>query len=68
VTTNKTQNIFRGYIGDADVFLVHCPDFEPVYCVPVEQAPATMMHLRVEPSRNGQSDRVNWASDYELPG
>ena len=67
VVTSKTRNVTRGYRGQADVFLVHCPDFESVYCVPVDEAPGTAMSLRVEPTRNGQSDRVHWARDYELP-
>jgi PD-(D/E)XK endonuclease len=68
VITSKTRNVTRGYHGEADVFLVHCPDFAPIFCVPVDEAPGTRMHLRVETARNGQSDRVHWASEYALPG
>ena len=68
MVTTKTRNISRGYNGEADVFLVHCPEFPSVYCVPVEQAPGAQMALRVDPCRNGQRERVHWARDYELPG
>jgi PD-(D/E)XK endonuclease len=57
----------RGYQGDADAFLVYCPDTNGVYVVPVEQAPSAAMHLRVEPTVNHQGMRINWARDYELP-
>jgi hypothetical protein len=67
VITSKTRNVLRGYAGEADVFLVHCPQFEPVYCVPVSEARVSQMYLRVEPCRNGQHERVNWAREYELP-
>jgi hypothetical protein len=36
--------------------------------VPVEEAPANCMHLRVSTPLNGQARRVRWASEYELPG
>ena len=68
VVTSKTKNVFCGYRGEADVFLVHCPELPGVYCVPVDHAPGAQMHLRVDPCRNGQAERVHWARDYELPG
>lgn len=68
VVTSKTRNVVRGYIGEADVFLVHCPTVQGVYCVPVELAAKGSMYLRVDPCRNGQHQRVHWASEYELPG
>jgi PD-(D/E)XK endonuclease len=65
---NTVKCVSKGYRGEVEVFLVHCPEFDAVYCVPIAEAPACGMSLRVDPSRNGQSDRVNWARDYELPG
>jgi PD-(D/E)XK endonuclease len=67
VRSNTRQVLMRDYSGEADVFLVHCTDTGRVYCVPVEQAPTGYMSLRVEPTLNGQKNRVRWASDYELP-
>jgi hypothetical protein len=68
IVTSKTRNVARGYAGEADVFLVYCPETERVYCISVDSAPRSWMNLRVDPCRNGQRQRVNWASDYELPG
>jgi PD-(D/E)XK endonuclease len=67
VMTTKTRNVARNYSGQADVFLVFCPQTGKVYVVPVDDAPATGMSLRVDGCRNSQRQRVNWASDYELP-
>jgi hypothetical protein len=65
--TNKTSNVRRGYAGEADVFLVTTPGLGRVFCVPVSLAPVGAMHLRLEPSRNGQRQGVHWATVYELP-
>jgi hypothetical protein len=67
VVTSKTRNVVRGYEGSADVFLVRCPEFGAVYCIPVAVAPKGAMYLRVDPSRNNQAHGVHWARDYELP-
>ncbi len=64
----KTRKAFwRGYVGEADLFLVHCPQTGGVYVVPVDEAPTQEMRLRVEPSRNNQARGIHWAKDYELP-
>jgi PD-(D/E)XK nuclease superfamily protein len=57
----------RGYAGEAELFLVYCPDTEAVYSIPVADAAATGGSLRVSPPRNGQSKRVRFAREYELP-
>ena len=58
----------RDYVGEADLFLVYCPENSRVFAVPVDVAPRTRMCLRVDRSLNGQSQRVNWAETYALPG
>ena len=68
IRTNTKQIMKRGYRGDADLFLVYCPENRKVYAVPVMEAPGDRMHLRVSSALNGQARRVRWASDYELPG
>jgi PD-(D/E)XK endonuclease len=68
VRSNTRGTYSRGYIGDADIFLVHCPETDRIYAVPVENAPANYMHLRMDPTVNGQARGVHWATDYELPG
>ncbi len=67
VQCNTRRTVVKNYDGDADVFLVYCPDIGRVYCVPVEEAPIGYMYLRVKPTLNGQEHGVNWASHYELP-
>jgi PD-(D/E)XK endonuclease len=66
--SSRSGIFFRDYAGDADLFLVYCPETEGIYAVPVDDAPRCGMHLRVDETRNGQAQRVNWASEYELPG
>jgi hypothetical protein len=65
--SNTRTALRRGYLGEADVFLVYCPDVGGVYVVPVESAPGAVMHLRVDPTANHQGLKINWARDFELP-
>jgi hypothetical protein len=67
VRASMTGVFTRGYEGEADLFLVHCPELDTVYAVPVNSASQGHMSLRVASTRNGQNQRVNWAADYELP-
>jgi hypothetical protein len=67
VRSNTMRTIMRGYEGEADIFLVYCPDTGRIYSVPVEEAPRGQMCLRVEPTANGQVHGVRWAENYELP-
>jgi hypothetical protein len=65
---NMRLVISRDYVGEADIFLVHCPDAGGVYAIPVKEAPKGEMYLRLLPTENGQHQRVRWAKEYELPG
>jgi hypothetical protein len=57
----------RTYEDDVDFFAVHCRDTDRVYLIPIEQLPMKRMaRLRVEPSKNNQSERIRWARDYEI--
>jgi PD-(D/E)XK endonuclease len=67
VQCNTRRTLVRDYDGEADVFLVHCPATDRVYCVPVAEVPTGYMYLRVKPTLNGQAHGIRWASDYELP-
>jgi hypothetical protein len=67
IRTNTKKVLFRNYVGDAELFLVYCPDTRAIYAVPVDEAPDGFGTLRVEPTRNGQAEGVRWARDYELP-
>jgi hypothetical protein len=68
IRSNTARTLARGYIGEADIFLVYCPGTRRIYCAPVDGAPVGQMYLRVAPTRNGQAHSVNWAEEYELPG
>lgn len=69
IRSNTSETFTRPYIGEADVFLVYCPETDRIYAVPVEDAPSGgQMYLRVEPTVNRQAHGVNWAKQYELPG
>jgi hypothetical protein len=57
----------RDYRGQAELFLVYRRELDRTYAVPVDEAPMTQMYLRVEPTHNGQRDRVHRAECYELP-
>ena len=67
VRSNRHRTFTRGYQGDAELFLVFCRANGCIYAVPVEEAPRGHMYLRVGPTRNGQTEGVRWAKDYELP-
>ena len=67
VRCNSTTAVRRSYDGDADIFLVHCPDTDGIYAVPVAGAPKRCVTLRVDPTANAQAKGVRWASDYLLP-
>jgi hypothetical protein len=68
VWVNSQGAHWRGYAGEADVFLVYCPDLDTVYLVPLEVTPISSMLLRIDSTLNRQSRRVHWAADYLLPG
>jgi hypothetical protein len=67
VRSNSSTAIRRPYDGEADGFLVHCPDTDEIYAVPVADAPKRSVTLRVDPTANSQTKGVRWASDYVLP-
>jgi hypothetical protein len=67
VRSNTRKTFFRDYDGEAELFLIYCPETEGIYAVPVEEAPAGHGYLRVAPARNRQHERIRWARDYELP-
>jgi PD-(D/E)XK endonuclease len=66
--SNTRQTFFRDYTGEVELFLVYCPENNGIYAVPTDEAPSGYGYLRIEPTRNGQVDRIRWARDYELPG
>jgi len=58
----------RSYTDEADVFVIHCPDTDRIYAVPVgEPEVLTEASLRVTPPANGQAKGIRRAADHELP-
>ena len=64
---NTLRAFTRPYHGEADVFLVYCPETERVYAVTVDEAASSEGKLRVAPTANGQAKGIRWAADHELP-
>lgn len=54
----------QAYTGQADVFMVYCPDNETFYWVPIDDVPDSHARLRVDPAKNGQVKGIRWASNY----
>jgi hypothetical protein len=59
----------RSYTGDeVDVFVVHCPETDRIYAVPVGDSGALKtVSLRVTAPANHQVRGIRWAADHELP-
>ena len=56
----------RGYRGEADLFGVYAPELGKVYLIPVDDVGESAASLRVTPARNGQTNGVRLAEQYEL--
>lgn len=57
----------KSYCGQADIFLVYCPQNTKMYRVPVPSTPATEMRLRVTPLKKGApAGGVHFAVDHEF--
>ena len=56
----------KDYHGQADLFMVYCPELDKVYSVPVEQAPNSSCYLRIEPAKQNRKQGVRWAKDFEF--
>jgi hypothetical protein len=67
IRSNTRGTYCRTYDDEIDLFFVYCPQTDRIYVVPVEEATATVGALRVAPTANGQTKRIRWARQYELP-
>lgn len=65
VSISPFTNVHKGYKGEADLFAVYSPDLNKVYWIPVDDAPAGSMRLRVKNPFKA-SPNINWAEDYEI--
>jgi hypothetical protein len=67
VITNTKGSQFRSYGGEADLFVVFCPQNGKTYAVPVDSVPESEVALRIAPAGNNQRLGIRWATEYELP-
>ena len=65
----------RGYVkstydsSEIDVVAVYCNDLDRCYLLPIDLvAGRSIMHLRLDQTRNNQRAALNWAADYEFRG
>jgi hypothetical protein len=65
--SNRRKTVRRDYKGDVEMLMVYCRDTGKIYAIPIDEATLSQGTLRVDPTANGQSKRVRWARDYELP-
>ncbi len=63
--THRGSASIRTYVGDVDFFGVYCPQLDRCFLIPTEQV-VSHASLRVEPTRNGQTRGIRWASNYAL--
>ncbi len=58
----------KSYKGEVDYFGVYCPELDKCYLIPETNLPPSglAIHLRVDPVKNSQIVKINWAKDYEL--
>ena len=52
---------------EIDAIGVYSPELRRCFLIPIEHVSGRRVtHLRLDPSRNNQAERVKWARDYEL--
>jgi len=56
----------RSYRGSIDYFAIYVPKLDNCYLVPVNQAPTAELSLRLQPTKNGQRNKIRLAADFEL--
>lgn len=66
--SNRRRIYVRSSTDEAAVFIVHCPETDRIYAVPVgESGGLKAASLRVSAPANNQARGIRWAADYELP-
>jgi hypothetical protein len=52
---------------EIDAYAAYCPTVDRCYFLPIETfANRIAIQLRLGPTKNNQSSRINWAKDYEF--
>jgi PD-(D/E)XK endonuclease len=58
--------IEKNYEGQADLFMVYCPELDKIYSIPVKSAPNSKVYLRIDRAKSNRQSGVRWAKDFEL--
>ena len=73
VNLQTSRHTPRGYVrtsysaSEIDAVAVYSPHLGRCFLIPIEHvAGRRAVHLRLDPTRNNQAQRINWARDYEL--
>jgi PD-(D/E)XK nuclease superfamily protein len=54
-------------VGEIDAFAAYCAAVDTCYLLPMAQfAGRTVVQLRLGPTRNNQSNGINWANDFDF--
>jgi hypothetical protein len=63
----------NGYVSTAytaaeiDVIAAYSPELHRGFLIPIEEAAGRRaIHLRLDPTKNNQAQRIKWARDYEF--
>jgi hypothetical protein len=63
----------RGYVStsytseEIDAVTAYSPELQRCYLIPIDEVSGRgAIHLRVDPTRNNQAERIKWARDYEF--
>jgi hypothetical protein len=64
----------RGYVrttyaaNEIDAVGVYSPHLHRCFLIPIDEISGRReVHLRLDPTKNNQSDRIKWARDYDFP-
>jgi hypothetical protein len=64
----------RGYVrtsysaNEIDAVGVYSPQLHRCFLIPIDEISGRRaVHLRLDPTRNNQAERIKWARDYEFP-
>ena len=64
-THSLVHGTIRDYLSDIDLFAVYCHEIGQAYLVPVRDVPSkSRATLRLDPPKNGQSQKIRWADQY----
>lgn len=61
-------NTKADYEGDIDFFVTSKNLGSTTYLIPIEEAAANEMSLRITSPKNNQTKGINWAREYEMSG